>query len=212
MWIFLHFSETSANLEPCYVLKSLSCWTSQLTASSSQLPPFVRTSSREWGRDSIYHDVLLVFSACRKPVRLRSITVLSGAAWELCSHAFMAFLPCSSLIRQSCSHLSVSILGFSHPTFILALIPIPWSSTPVPHLSSPAELHFIPLWSKQLHQTLPVSRVTARHSPSTNPPFSSPLAPTNILHCHCLTSKAPLCNWVPQLLPDTQQRNPITLP
>lgn len=199
MDLCLHFNETWTSLEPFYVLKSLSCWTSQLASSSSWLPPFVWTSSREGGHDSQFTmRFLLVYSACRKTVRLRSIKILSCAAGEMCAHVFTSFLPCSSLIRQSCSLLSVSILGFPQPTFLLILIPIPWSSPPARHLTSPAELRFILRWSNQLHQTLPVSSITARHSPSTNLLFPHLLLPlTSSLHCHCLTSKAPVLTQVP---------------
>lgn len=64
------------------------------------------------------------------------------------------------LLRQSFCLLSVSILGFPHPTFLHVLIPTPWSSPPAPQLNSPTELHFILLWSNHLHQTLLVSSIT----------------------------------------------------
>lgn len=108
-------------------------------------------------------------------------------------------------MRQSYTLLSVSILGFHYLTFLLVLIPIPWHSCPVPPQTSLAELSFILQSSKQLHQILLFSSITARHSSSIKLLFCPPLPPINVLHSHCLTSKAPLPTQVPpQLFTDTQ--------
>lgn len=103
---------------------------------------------------------------------------------------------------------------FPHLTFLLGLfIPILWHSSPVPPWKSLAELSFILQCSKQLHQTLPFSSITARYSSSIKFLFCPPPPPINVLHSRCLTSKAPLLTQVPpQLFTDTQQKNPKKWP
>lgn len=136
----------------------------------------------------------LTFATCRKTLRFGSNTLLLCTVEKLCSHVFTSFLTHSSLIRPTILQSSIRVYpGLSS----FNLFACSCSHTPVPPQNSLAELSFILQYSKQLHQTLPFSSISARHSSNIKFLFSPPLPPINIFHSLCLTSKASLPTQVP---------------